>query len=138
MGFAANGHHRWFGISDAARFVFFAADTVDDMPFGVSNGGSAADRANNVDLVVFPGKIASIDIHNMIGIVQAEHGVGSVPVDVVNFLALSHSNGKHKDSETKHLSDFFHFDGRRLFSSVVFDELTYDTRRWSVVVQLGG
>ena len=138
MGFAANGHHRWFGISDAARFVFFAADTVDDMPFGVSNGGSTADRANDVDLVVFPGKIASIDIHNVIGIVQAEHGVGSVPVDVVNFLALSHSNGKHKDSETKHLSDFFHFDGRRLFSSVVFDELTYDTRRWSVVVQLGG
>lgn len=138
MGFAANGHHRWFGISDAARFVFFAADTVDDMPFGVSNGGSAADRANDVDLVVFPGKIASIDIHNVIGIVQAEHGVGSVPVDVVNFLALGHSNGKHKDSETKHLSDFFHFDGRRLFSSVVFDELTYDTRRWSVVVQLGG
>ena len=133
MGFAANSHHRRLGISDAARFVFFAADTIDDMPFGVSIG-SAADRANDVDLVVFPGKIASIDIHNVIGIVQAEHGVGSVPVDVVNFLALGHSNGKHQDSETKHLSDFFHFDGRRLVCSVVFDELTYDTRRWSVVV----
>ena len=133
MGFAANGHHRRLGISDAARFVFFAADTIDDMPFGVSIG-STANRANDVDLVVFPGKIASIDIHNVIGIVQAEHGVGSVPVDVVNFLALGHSNGKHQDSETKHLSDFFHFDGRRLVCSVVFDELTYDTRRWSVVV----
>ena len=85
MGFAANSHHRWLGISDAARFVFFAADTIDDMPFGVSIG-STANRANDVDLVVFPGKIAGIDINDVIGIVQAEHGVVSVPVDVVDLL----------------------------------------------------
>ena len=110
MGFAANGHHRWLGISDAARFVFFAADTVDDMPFRVSVA-SSADRANDVDLVVFPGKVSSIDIHDMIGIVQAEHGIGSVPMDVVDFFAFSQSSaGYHgQDSVTKHLSDFLHF-----------------------------
>ena len=90
MGFAANGNNGRLGICNAAGFIFFTADTVDNMSFRVSDSGFG-DRANNVDLVIFPGKISSIDIHDVIGVVQAEHGIGSVPVDVVNFLALSHS-----------------------------------------------
>ncbi len=51
----------------------------------------SVERTHNVDLVILPGLVALVDVDDVVSVVDAEDGVGSVPVDVV---ALS--GGQHK------------------------------------------
>ena len=97
MRFAAHGYNFGPGISNTTRFIFFAADTVNDVPFGHLDVGFG-NGANDIDLIVFPGQVARVDIHDVIGVVQSEHGVGSVPVDIMNFSGL---NLVHEKPEQK-------------------------------------
>lgn len=41
------------------------------------------ERTNDVDLVVLPGLIALVDVNDVVSVVNAENGIGGVPVDVV-------------------------------------------------------
>ena len=100
MGLTANGHNFRFRIGDPARIILFPTDTVDDMPFWVASA-RLGHGANQVDLVIFPGLVADVDIHHMIGIVQPEHGVGSVPVDIMNFSGLNLVDEKHQQKGSK-------------------------------------
>lgn len=109
VGFAANSDDSGLGVGDSARFEFLTTDTVDDMPFGVLGIGFG-NWTNNVDLIVFPRKITSVDIDDMISIVQPEHGICSVPVNVVDFAAFSHfrcgkDDAKHHHVEMSHLDE---------------------------------
>ena len=49
---------------------------------------------------------ASIDIHDVIGVVQAKHGVGFVPVDVVSFPGFGQNghDGNEKNLSGLHLA----------------------------------
>ena len=96
MGLAANSHNFRFRIGDPTRIIFFPTDTVDDMPLWIQ---SACLRlgTNQVDLVIFPGLVSDVDIDHVIGIVQPEHGIGSVPVDVVNFFCGLFHGGVQMD-----------------------------------------
>ena len=98
--FAANGYNFGPRISNATRFIFFTADTVNDMPFGHLDIGFG-NWANDIDLIIFPRQVARVDIHNVIGVVQSEHGVGSVPVDVMNFSGLNLVHEKHQQKGGK-------------------------------------
>ena len=52
-------------------------DTVDHMfLLGV-------EWTDDVDLVVFPGQISLVDIHDMVRVVNSKHGVGCVPIKVM-------------------------------------------------------
>ena len=100
MWFAAHSYNFGPGISNATRFIFFTADTVNDMPFGHLDIGFG-NGANDIDLIVFPGQVARVDIHDVICVIQSEHGVGSVPVDVMNFSGLNLVDEKHQQKGSK-------------------------------------
>ena len=87
MRLIADGHNLRFWIGDPARVELLFADTVDDMRLWVSYSGFG-ERANDVNLVVFPGLVARVNVHNVVRVVKPEHGVGPVPVNVVNFACL--------------------------------------------------
>ena len=83
MGLVADGNNLGLGIGDAAGVKLLTADAVDNMSFWISNSW-LRHRADDVDLVIFPWLISSIDINNVVSVVQPEHRVGSVPVNVVD------------------------------------------------------
>jgi len=83
----ADGHNLGFGIGDPAGVELLFADTVDNMRLWVSDS-CFGERANDVHLVIFPGLVAGVDVHNVVRVVQPEHGIGPVPVNVVNFARL--------------------------------------------------
>ena len=97
MRLAANCDNLGLWIGDATRVILLAADAVDDMPFGELNARLGY-GANDVDLVVFPWQVASIDVHDVVGVVQPEHGVGLVPVDVVDSFGFDEV-GCHQDGK---------------------------------------
>ena len=94
----ANGNNCWLGIGDSARVKLLTADAVDDVFFRVLDAG-LGDWADDVDLVILPGFIANIDVDNVIGVVNSEHGVGLVPVDVVKLLGVSHGSQTTDDDK---------------------------------------
>ena len=94
----ANGNNCRLGIGDSARVKLLTADAVDDVLFRVLDAGFG-DWADDVDLVIFPGFIADIDVNNVIGVVDSEHGVGLVPVDVVELFGVSCDGQTTNDDE---------------------------------------
>ena len=99
VGFAAHGNNLRLGIGDATRIKLFTADTVDDMPLGHSDV-RLRHRANDVDLVVFPRKIAGIHINDVIGVVQPKHRIGFVPMNIVNFaISFTHCGQIQADQQ---------------------------------------
>ena len=99
VGFAADGNDLRLGIGDATRIKLFTADTVDDMPLGHSNV-RLRHRANDVDLVIFARKIASIYVNDVIGVVQPKHGIGLVPMNIVNFtISFTHCSQIQADQQ---------------------------------------
>ena len=100
MGLAANSHNFRFRIGDPARIILFPTDTVDNMPFWVASA-RLGHGANQVDLVIFPGLVANVDIDHVISVVKPEERIGSIPVNVVNFFrAFSNfGNGAKHDEE---------------------------------------
>lgn len=88
MRFAAYSHDPRLRIGDATRIKLFTADTVNDMPLGVSDF-AFRHGANDVDLVIFARKIAAVDIDNMIRVVESKHRIGFIPMDIVNFSAFN-------------------------------------------------
>ena len=100
MGFAANGNNPWLRVCDTTRLIFFTADTVNDMPLRHLDIGFRH-WANDVDLVVFPRQVAGIDVNDVISVIESEHGVCPVPMDVMNFLSLNWVDEKHHHREKR-------------------------------------
>ena len=73
FGFVANGNNFWSLIVHSARIILFLRHTVDDVLLG------AILWANEIQLVVFPRKIAFVNINNIVGVVQTKDGVGCIP-----------------------------------------------------------
>ena len=112
-----DGHDSGLGVGDPAGLVLFLADTVDDMLLWVA-GARLGDRADQVDLVIFPGQVAFVDVHNVVCVVNAEHGVVPVPVDVVDVLGL-HSPDHKGCQDDNGLGREQLSPGRHLFFDVV-------------------
>ena len=98
MRFAAHGHNLGARIGNSTRFIFFTADTVNHMPFGIPRArfGYGTD---DVDLIKFITEIASVNINDMIGVVHSEHGIGPIPVNVVYFIGLCQVDKKCQSDE---------------------------------------
>lgn len=94
VGPIALGNDPGVRICDMAIVVLFPAHIVDYVSFYVSLPHPfMIPGANNVGLIVLCWKVAlSIDIDNVVGIVDAKYGVRCVPVDVVHFLAANCSD----------------------------------------------
>ena len=93
VGRVTDGHDLGLGVGDATRVKLLAADAVDNV--GLRElGARLGHRADDVDLVVLPGQVAGVDVHNVVGVVQPEHGVVLVPVDVVQLLGTGEGHGK--------------------------------------------
>ena len=110
MRLVADGHDGRLGVGDAARVKLLPADTVDDVLLRVLDA-RLGDGADDVGLVVLPRLVADIDINDVIGVVQPEHRVGLVPVDVVQLLGLdSASRGSDEDRDNQAQTDLVHFE----------------------------
>lgn len=86
MGLVADGNYPRVGLGDAAGIVLGFVDAVDNVllvtfrvPFSLFVHG-----AHYVDLVILPGVVACVDVDDVVGVVNAEDGVGGVPVDAVH------------------------------------------------------
>ena len=86
IGVVAHGDHFGVGVGDAAHFVLFPLDEVDDELLG-GPPRALIMRANDRHLIEFVQQIAVINVHvdNVVGVVDAEDGVGRVPMNGVNF-----------------------------------------------------
>ena len=69
----ADCHNLGTGVRYPARVKLLLRDTVDDMLL------CRTDRTDNVELVILPGKVVLVHIHNVVGVVYSENGVGRVP-----------------------------------------------------------
>ena len=108
MWLVADGNNRWLRIGDAAGVKLFTADAVDDMTLRVLDA-RLGDGANDVGLVIFPRFVTNVDINNVVGVVQPEHRVGLIPVDVVKLLGFSNSGqAEAGDDEAQNL--LFHLE----------------------------
>jgi len=88
VGLVADGNDGWLRVGDAAGVKLLTADTVDDVLLGVLDAGLGG-GADDVGLVVLPWFIASVDVDDVVGVVNPEHGVSLVPVNVVKLLRFS-------------------------------------------------
>ena len=88
MRLIADGNNLWFGISYSARIEFFAAYAIDDMLFWVSSSWFGY-WADDICLIVFPWKVALIDINNVVGVVKSKHWIISIPMNIMQFTAKS-------------------------------------------------
>ena len=70
----AHGDHLGSAGGDAAVLVFLLADIVDDVALSLCAPwiGALVHRADDVGLVILPRKISSIDIHNVVRVVNPE------------------------------------------------------------------
>ena len=108
MRFAAYRHNFGFGICNAARFKFFPTNTVDNVAFGHFRIGFGH-WTNNVCLVIFPRQITGVDINDMISVVQPEHWICTVPVNVVDFSTLSLRNSHNTEDYRQKQEFHLHF-----------------------------
>ena len=74
-------------MSDHAGIIFLLRDVVDDVllrlllfGFGLCSG------ANEVSLIILPSGVSNVNVYDVVGVVDAKHGVGLLPVDEMNTL----------------------------------------------------
>jgi len=81
----ADGYHSRMRLRDATRLVLVFGYAVDHWSLFLLWGcmSLSVDRAYDVHLIILPGFIPTIDIDDVIGVVNAKNRVGCVPVDVV-------------------------------------------------------
>ena len=89
-------------MSDHTGIIFLLRDVVDDVRLrllpllaapgrgrgGVLGGGFFLLRsgANEVGLIILPSGVSNVNVNNVVGVVDAKHGVGLLPVDEMNTL----------------------------------------------------
>ena len=88
-------------MSDHTGIIFVLRDVVDDVRLrllpllagrgrggGVLGGGFFLLRsgANEVGLIILPSGVSNVNVNNVVGVVDAKHGVGLLPVDEMNTL----------------------------------------------------
>ncbi len=86
MGPIANGNDFGIGLCDPTRIIFLFCHTIDDVLFlrGVCVCARLIDRAHNVDLIILPRVVATIDLDDVVMFVSSKEGVRGVPMDVVH------------------------------------------------------
>ena len=86
-------------MSDHTGIIFLLRNVVDDIRLrllplltgrggGVLGGGFFLLRsgANEVGLIILPSGVSNINVNNVVGVVDAKHGVGLLPADEMNTL----------------------------------------------------
>ena len=89
-------------MSDHTGIIFLLRNVVDDIRLrllpllagrgrgggGVLGGGFFLLRsgANEVGLIILPSGVSNVNVNNVVGVVDAKHGVGLLPVDEMNTL----------------------------------------------------
>ena len=86
-------------MSDHTGIIFLLRDVVDDIRLrllpllagrggGVLGGGFFLLRsgANEVGLIILPSGVSNVNVNNVVGVVDAKHGVGLLPADEMNTL----------------------------------------------------
>ena len=74
----ADGHNLGSGTCHTTGLELVLADAVDDVLLQRVLG------TDDIELVVLPGEVAVVDVHDVVGVVYPEDGVGAVPVDHVD------------------------------------------------------
>ena len=89
-------------MSDHAGIIFLLRDVVDDvllrllLPVGYRGGGSLRSGANEVSLIILPSGVSNVNVYDVVGVVDAKHGVGLLPVDEMNTLF---ARGRYKEKQ---------------------------------------
>ena len=86
-------------MSDHTGIIFLLRNVVDDIRLrllpllagrggGVLGGGFFLLRsgANEVGLIILPSGVSNINVNNVVGVVDAKHGVRLLPADEMNTL----------------------------------------------------
>ena len=86
-------------MSDHTGIIFLLRNVIDDIRLrllpllagrggGVLGGGFFLLRsgANEVGLIILPSGVSNINVNNVVGVVDAKHGVGLLPADEMNTL----------------------------------------------------
>lgn len=85
----ADGYDTRLRLCNTAVFVLFFGDVVNDISFDVGSPRAAAvSRTYDVGLIVLPGQVVNVDVNDVVSVVNPEHWICRVPVDVVHFPAL--------------------------------------------------
>ena len=118
MRLVANSNNGRLGVGDAAGVKLLTAHTVDDVLLGVLDAGLGG-GADDVGLVVFPWFVAGVDIDDVVGVVNAEHGVGLVPVNVVKLLGFCGDDKTANHHQNKAHTLLMHFECFCVFKNFV-------------------
>ena len=93
-------------MSDHTGIIFLLRDVVDDVrlrllpllagrvAYGPGRGGGVLgggffllrSGANEVGLIILPSGVSNVNVNNVVGVVDAKHGVGLLPADEMNTL----------------------------------------------------
>ena len=86
-------------MSDHTGIIFLLRNVVDDirlrlLPLLAGRGGGVLggrfflirSGANEVGLIILPSGVSNVNVNNVVGVVDAKHGVGLLPVDEMNTL----------------------------------------------------
>ena len=86
-------------MSDHTGIIFLLRDVVDDirlrlLPLLAGRGGGVlgggfflfCSGANEVGLIILPSGVSNVNVNNVVGVVDAKHGVGLLPADEMNTL----------------------------------------------------
>jgi len=85
VGFVTHGNDSRVRRRDLTVLKLLSADIVDDVFFDVSCPRAfAVERADDVGLVVLPGQVSGVHVDDIVCIVDPEHGVCRVPINVVH------------------------------------------------------
>jgi len=85
-GFITDCDYAGIRLTDATTIILLLGHVVDDVLLQVLvpvPGGAPVPRADQVHLVVLPRHVTLIYVHDVVGVVDPEDGVGRVPVQVV-------------------------------------------------------
>jgi len=86
-GFITDCNYAGIRLTDPTTIVLLLRHIVDDVLLQVLvpfSGGAPVPGADQIHLVVLPWHITLIDVHDVVGVVNPEDGVGRVPVQVVH------------------------------------------------------
>lgn len=84
--FITDCHDPWFTVCNSAAFIFFFADIIDDISLPSRRPGPPAILGTHyIDLIVLPGKISLVHIHDMVCVVYPKYRIGRIPMDCMNF-----------------------------------------------------
>ena len=87
-GLIANGYDSRMRLYDTTIFILFFGHVVNDILLDIGfSGAFAIPWAYDVSLVIFPCQVVNIDVNDVVSVVDPEHGVCRVPVDVVHLPA---------------------------------------------------